>query len=110
MASLKLNNRIALITGASKGLGRAMALALAAEGASLALVARDQEKLEDTAQAARNLGAKAEVFKADVTSEVQVIELEKEVTRRMGRIQILINNAGINVRKPLTDFSLAEWN
>src|SRR5260370_8607244 len=107
---MKLTNRIALITGASKGLGKAMALAVAAEGASLARVSRDVAKLEETAVAVRALGAKAEVFKTDVTDEAQVRQLEKDVVSRMGKVQILVNNAGINVRKPITDFTLDEWN
>jgi NAD(P)-dependent dehydrogenase (short-subunit alcohol dehydrogenase family) len=102
-------NRVAVITGASRGLGRAMALALAEGGARLALVARDLAKLEETAQSAREFGAVAETFVADVGDEAQVARLEGDVAGRLGRVQILINNAGINVRKPLVDFTLDEW-
>lgn len=104
-----LAGRIALITGGSRGLGRAMALALAGAGARLALVARDVAKLEEVAQAARELGTEAVTFTADVTDESQVLELEKQVSERLGRVQILINNAGVNVRKSITDFTLEEW-
>jgi NAD(P)-dependent dehydrogenase (short-subunit alcohol dehydrogenase family) len=105
----KLEGRIALITGASRGLGKAMALALANEGASVALVARDREQLQKTAEEVGRTGNRAQVFQADVTSEKEVLQLEKDVARAFGRIHILINNAGINVRKQLTEFTLDEW-
>lgn len=102
----RLNGKIALITGASRGLGKAMALALAAEGASVALVARDAQKLEDVR---REIGGKAAVFLADVTNPAEVARLESEVTARFGVVQILINNAGMNIRKNLTEFTPEEW-
>ncbi len=105
----KLQDRIALITGASRGLGKAMALALAAEGASIALVARDREELQKTAEEVWRTGSGAQVFQADITSEDQVLRLEKEVADAFGRVHILINNAGINIRKPITEFTLEEW-
>lgn len=107
--SARLAGRVALITGASRGLGKAMALALAGEGAAIALVARDREALQKTAEEVWRTGSGAQVFQADVTSEEQVARLEKEVSEGLGRIHILINNAGINIRKPLTDFTLEEW-
>jgi NAD(P)-dependent dehydrogenase (short-subunit alcohol dehydrogenase family) len=108
-SSVDLSGRVALITGASRGLGRAMALALGDAGARLALVARDTHKLNETAEAVRARGATAEVFQADVTDEEQVRALEQAVIGRFGKVHILINNAGINVRKPVTEFTLAEW-
>jgi NAD(P)-dependent dehydrogenase (short-subunit alcohol dehydrogenase family) len=104
-----LSGKTALITGASKGLGKAMALALSAAGASVALVSRDATKLSAVQAEIQNAGAKAEFFVADVGSEAQVDQLEKEVSAKVGKVQILINNAGINVRKNLTDFTLEEW-
>ena len=109
MSNKKLSGKTALITGASKGLGKAMALALAAEGARLALVSRNMEQLREVASAVRALGAEVEIFQADVTDETQVAQLEKNVMARFGGLQILINNAGVNIRKPVTEFSLAEW-
>jgi NAD(P)-dependent dehydrogenase (short-subunit alcohol dehydrogenase family) len=105
----KLEGRLALITGASRGLGKAMALALASEGASIALVSRDREQLLKTAAEVSRTGGGAQVFQADVTSEKEVLQLEKDVAKAFGRIHILINNAGINVRKQLTEFTLDEW-
>lgn len=106
----KLSGKTALITGASKGLGRAMAVALGSAGATLALASRDISKLEETAVAVRATGARAEIFRADVAIEAQVAQLEKDVASKMGKIQILINNAGVNVRKGITEFTLEDWN
>src|SRR5712671_1076000 len=110
MTEKKLQGRVALITGASKGLGKAMALALAGAGAKLALVSRNREQLEAVAKEAQAAGGEAKVFVADVASEDQVARLESEITAAYGGVQILINNAGINVRKTITEFTLAEWN
>ncbi len=104
-----LKGRTALITGASKGLGRAMAIALAENGAHVVLVARDKAKLEDVAVESRKAGGEASVFAADITQEDQVTALEAAVSSQVGKIQILINNAGTNLRKSITDFTLEEW-
>lgn len=109
MSDKKLSGRTAVITGASKGLGKAMALALGDAGAKLALASRNKVELEAVAAEARKLGAFAEVFVVDVTDEGQVSRLADDVTVKLGRVQILINNAGINIRKPSTEFTLADW-
>jgi NAD(P)-dependent dehydrogenase (short-subunit alcohol dehydrogenase family) len=110
MPELKLQGRIALVTGASKGLGKAMAIALAEAGAHLALASRDTEKLEEVAAEIRQRGGTAQVFTADVSDEASVAKLERDVTEKLGKVQILINNAGVNVRKSITDFTLQDWN
>jgi NAD(P)-dependent dehydrogenase (short-subunit alcohol dehydrogenase family) len=110
MSEKKLQDKVALITGSSKGLGKAMALSLAGAGARLVLVSRDRDKLNETAEAVRKLGVQAEVFPADVADEQQVSQLEKNVSAKFGDIHILVNNAGINLRKSLTEFTLEEWN
>lgn len=110
MSEKTLQGRVALITGASRGLGKAMALALAAQGASVALAARDEQALIATTQEARALGADADFFLVDVASEASVLNLEQKVIGRFGEVNILINNAGMNLRKPVTDFTLEEWN
>lgn len=104
-----LTGRTALITGASKGLGKAMALALADAGARLILISRDQEKLAASVNAIRQKGGQADLFVADVTDEARIRDLEREVVAKSGHIDILINNAGVNNRKPITEFTLAEW-
>src|SRR5579872_2109023 len=106
----KLNGKVALITGASKGLGKAMALALAESGARLALVSRNLDQLNEVAGEIRAAGGEAKVFKADVSREDDVAKVEREVAAAYGGVQILINNAGINVRKTITEFTLDEWN
>lgn len=104
-----LSGKIALVTGASRGLGKAMTLALSAAGATMALVARDTGKLEQVKDDIEKLGGTAKVFTADVAKEADVTRLEKEVASQLGKVQILINNAGTNIRKNLVDFSLDEW-
>ncbi len=104
-----LAGKAALITGASKGLGRAMALALSGAGARIALVSRDRAKLESVQREIADGGGSAQVFAADVRDEASVSKLESEISAGLGKVQILINNAGINIRKNLIDFSLEEW-
>ena len=87
-----------------------MALALAAAGARVALVARSEEKLHEVAREIREAAGRAEVFVADVADEAEVGRLRSAVTDKLGgALHILINNAGINIRKPITEFTLAEW-
>src|SRR5215470_15334014 len=104
-----LEGRVALITGASRGLGKAIALELGKEGATLALIGRDETKLNETAAGVSQLGADVHTFITDVTHEQQVQSLKKRIEGQFGRVDILINNAGINLRTPLVDFTLAEW-
>jgi NAD(P)-dependent dehydrogenase (short-subunit alcohol dehydrogenase family) len=110
MDTNELNGRVAVVTGASRGLGRAMAIELGAAGAKLALVGRDKTKLDETAALLDKAGAEAAVFLADVTDEAQVTALAQGVKERFGRADILINNAGMNIRKPLVEYTLDEWN
>ena len=109
MSEKKLDGRVALITGASKGLGKAMAVALGAAGARIALVSRSVEQLNEVGRAVKDAGGDARVFQADVSNEEQVRKLERDVTGAFGKVDILINNAGINIRKPLIEFTLEEW-
>jgi len=109
MSTGKLNGKVALITGGSRGLGKAMALALAKEGAHLALIARDEAKLKTVTDEIKQAGGTAEYFRADVTDPTQVKAAEQAIIARFGQVNILINNAGINIRKPLTEYTLEEW-
>ena len=109
MSEKRLEDKVAVITGASKGLGKAMALALGSAGASIALVARNVEQLQEVAGAVKNVGGEAHVFQADVSEEEPVRKLERDVMGVFGKVHILINNAGMNIRKPLVDFTLEEW-
>jgi NAD(P)-dependent dehydrogenase (short-subunit alcohol dehydrogenase family) len=106
---IDLKGRTAVITGGSRGLGEAMAKALAGAGAQIALVARDHTRLERVRDDIASQGGAAEVFIADVTREDEVATVTEEIKARLGRPRILINNAGINVRKDLVDFTLDEF-
>lgn len=106
---IDLTGRTAVITGGSRGLGEAMAKALAEAGAQIALVARDRERLDGVRDAIAGNGGTAAVFTADVTQEKDVAALASAVQERFGHAQILINSAGINIRKNLVDFSLEEF-
>jgi len=110
MSAKRLDGKVAVITGASKGLGKAMAQALGRAGAKLALVARNREQLDALATEIQGSGGEARAFEVDVTNEDQVVQLERDVHAAFGKASILINNAGINIRKPLADYTLAEWN
>lgn len=106
---IELTGRTAVITGASRGLGEAMAKTLAEAGARIALVARDAERLGAVRDALITQGGHAEFFVADVTREDDVARVAEEIRERFGAPQILINNAGINIRKNMEDYTLAEF-
>jgi NAD(P)-dependent dehydrogenase (short-subunit alcohol dehydrogenase family) len=104
-----LEGKTALVTGASRGLGRAMSLALGGAGAKLALVGRAKDKLAETQAMAKAKGIESAVYICDVREEDQIVGLEKDVKQRFGNIHILVNNAGTAVRKNLVDFNMDEW-
>ena len=104
-----LKGRTAVITGGSRGLGEAMATTLAGAGAQIALVARDRARMERVWDEIVAQGGAAEVFVTDVTQENEVAKLAEKVRERFGCPQILINSAGINLRKNLVDFTLEEF-
>jgi NAD(P)-dependent dehydrogenase (short-subunit alcohol dehydrogenase family) len=106
---IDLSGRTAVITGGSRGLGKSMAEALSEAGAQVALVARDVEKLESVRDAITRRGGTAAVFVGDVTREADVAAVASGVLERFGPAQILINNAGTNIRKNLVDYSLEEF-
>src|SRR5262252_5920505 len=96
-----LKERFAIITGGSRGLGKAIAASLASAGATVGIVSRELSALNAAAEDIRRDGGQAIVFQADVTDEEQVLRLERDVLAKFGRLDILVNNAGINLRKPL---------
>ncbi|NLG52256.1 MAG: SDR family NAD(P)-dependent oxidoreductase [Chloroflexi bacterium] len=101
MGNHSLQDKTAVVTGASSGIGRATALALAEQGARVALMARRQEALEKVAADIRALGREALVLPADVTVQAQVQQAIAEVVRQWGRVDILVSNAGTYYRRPV---------
>lgn len=104
-----LRGKVALVTGASKGLGAAIAEGLARSGAQLALCARSKEGLAATRAAVEAGGGRAQGFEMDVLSRVSVRAAVSAALETFGRIDILVNNAGVNVRKPTLELSEEEW-
>ena len=106
---MKLPDRVALVTGGGRGIGRAIALALAREGAHVAVIARTTAEIEVVAGAARALGRKAVAVPCDVTDRGQVDAAVRAVADALGPIQILANNAGIAISAKFTDTDDALW-
>ncbi len=105
----QLSERIAVITGASTGIGKSIALAYAAEGAKVVLSARNSERLEAVAGVIRNRGGNVLAVPTDVTIEEEVIHLFQKALKAFGRLDILVNSAGITSRTPTDELSLKEW-
>jgi 3-oxoacyl-[acyl-carrier protein] reductase len=104
-----LEGRIALITGASQGIGRACAIELARAGATVALAARNQEKLDAVANEIRTSGGNASAFKLDVASEDEIKTVVKTVIGQFGKLDILVNNAGITRDQLVMRMKRADW-
>ncbi|MDQ2999478.1 MAG: SDR family NAD(P)-dependent oxidoreductase, partial [Chloroflexota bacterium] len=106
----RLDGRVALITGGAGGLGLVFARALAGAGADIALLGRRAEATQTAADAvAQEFGHRALGVAADVTDQEQVRAAFNQVRTELGRIDILINSAGVNIRKPTVEFSLDDW-
>lgn len=106
---MKLEGRVALVTGASQGIGHACALALAREGASVAVAARNQQKLEELVSEITTAGGKAAAFVIDVAEEEQVKSGIKSALAQFGKIDILVNNAGITRDQLVMRLKRADW-
>lgn len=106
----KLNGKVALVTGAGRGIGRGIALAFASEGATLILTARSRDQLEAVAKEAAQQGATSVIVQpADVSNEQQVTALFTRVQAEFGRLDILVNNAGAFDGGPLDELSVEAW-
>lgn len=105
----RLQDRIALVTGASSGIGEATALALAEQGAKVAVAARRRDRLEQLAATLAGLGAEPLVLVADLASEVEAQRIVKETEAHYGRLDILINNAGVMYLEPVAEADLGRW-
>ncbi len=109
MPSLRLDGRVALVTGGSRGLGLGIALALAQAGADIALMARTVDELEKAADLVRRSGRKALVVEADATAIATIAGHVRKVADHFGRLDILVNAAGINIRQPSDTFTEEDW-
>ncbi len=105
-----LTGRIALVTGAARGIGAAIASALAEQGADIAVADRNLAGARDTAeQIAASTGRRAAAFACDVSSEAEIEALVADVLKHFGQIDVLVNNAGITKRIALFDWTEADW-
>ncbi len=104
-----LTGRVAVVTGAGRGLGRSMAIALAAAGADIVAASRTATEIEALRDDVRAMGRRAEAITCDATEEAQCERLADETVSRLGRVDILVNNAGINIRKPVLELTAAEY-
>jgi len=113
---MKLEGKVAIVTGASRGIGKAIALALAREGADVVIAARTEEEkgplpgtIHKTADEIRALGRRALAIKTDVTKEEEVEAMVRRTLNEFGSIDILVNNAGINIPSTLVEVSTKRW-
>jgi NADP-dependent 3-hydroxy acid dehydrogenase YdfG len=105
----RLKNRVALVTGASSGIGEATALALADQGAKVAIAARRKDRLDDLAKRLAEKGAEPLVLVADLLRETEAQRIVKETEAHYGRLDILINNAGVMYLEPIAEADLGRW-
>ena len=108
--SFDFSGQVAIVTGGGRGLGQEMAQRLAGAGAAVALVARSQNELEETATLIRQVGGKALVIRADVTDDAAVEQMARQVERELGAVDLLVNNAGVvNTPCPIWETDPDEW-
>ena len=104
-----LKDKVAVISGASQGLGRAVAGELAAEGAQVVLIARRPDPLNEAAEAIRAAGGAAETYPCDVADSAQVRDTAPAIEAAFGKVDILINNAGIPAPRSFEDTDISDW-
>lgn len=105
-----LKDRVALVTGGNRGLGRQMALALAEAGADVALTSRDQDRADEAAASiAQATGRSVRGYACDVSSTAETVDIVQRVIDELGGLHILVNNAGINIRGPIDELTPEEF-
>ncbi|WP_456274290.1 SDR family NAD(P)-dependent oxidoreductase [Bacillus sp. AK031] len=109
LPSFDLNGKTAVVTGAGRGIGRAIAIGMAEAGADVALLSRTEQDLIETASHIEKLGRNAYILTTDVTSREEVARAVSEVKEKAGSIDILVNNAGMNIRSQALDVTDEEW-
>jgi NAD(P)-dependent dehydrogenase (short-subunit alcohol dehydrogenase family) len=105
----ELDGKNALVTGGGRGLGKAMASALAEAGANIAIIDVDRENAEQSADEITEIGVEATAVEADVTDEAEMEAMVEEVTDRLGSIDVLLNNAGVTSNAPAAEMSVEDW-
>jgi NAD(P)-dependent dehydrogenase (short-subunit alcohol dehydrogenase family) len=105
----RMDNEVAVVTGAGNGLGCAFAQSFARVGAKVIVLDKDRAAAEQTAASILNSGGSADWFELDVTREADVDATFVEIERRHGRVDVLVNNAGIAIRRPTIDLPLQDW-
>ncbi len=105
----ELVGKVAIVTGASRGIGRAISVALAREGAAVVLAARSVEKLEEAAEQVSKAGGQAEIVVTELTNEDSIKNLVKVTEEKFGRLDILVNNAGVTHSAPLAETTTEGW-
>ena len=105
-----LDNKVSLISGASRGIGRAMAEGLAGAGSNLVIAGREQDTLNTVAdEITDQTGRKIVPIQADISKLDEIDSLVKETVEIFGKIDVLVNNAGVNIRNPALDFNESDW-
>ncbi|MFG6496938.1 glucose 1-dehydrogenase [Fictibacillus sp. UD] len=110
LPSFSLKGKTALVTGAGRGIGHAIAIGYAEAGADVVIVSRTQSDLEKTAEIIESTGSKAYIFEADVTNKDQIEQIFETLDSKQIKVDILVNNAGMNIRSKALDVSDEEWN
>ncbi|MDF1594420.1 MAG: glucose 1-dehydrogenase [Desulfobacterales bacterium] len=110
MDQFKLTGKVAVVTGASEGIGSGLAIGLAEAGADIIVCSRREEKLKEVKAEIEKTGRKAEVFVLDICRLSDIEDLKKFILDRFGKVDILVNNAGFTVTKPAWDTTEDEWN
>ncbi len=105
----KMEGKVAVVTGGNSGIGLSIARSLARQNVKVAMVARRRKKLEEAKALLESEGGEAEIFTADITSEDDVRQMAEDVYRRFGRVDILINNAGLGIFKNVEELESREW-
>ena len=106
---MRLNGKVAVVTGAGRGLGKEIALSLASAGANIGIMARTKSQIEETAREIEAYGRKALVIPIDVAKSEEVDHAIEHVTQNLGPVDIIVNNAGITKQKPLIQITDEDW-
>jgi 3-oxoacyl-[acyl-carrier protein] reductase len=106
---MKLKDKVAIVTGSGRGIGRATALELAKEGANVVATARTEEEIKRTSEEIKEFGREAISVRCDVRSSNDIKNLVRKTIEKFGRIDVLVNNAGVAIYKPLVEITEEEW-